>query len=132
MLAEDADAATSFSTEGYLIGQRLNPNRSTFLRNAATLLGKAQTADLPGYKNPESLAAIERAISDHRNATATQQETDEDASADRIARDKLIKKINSRRLAIQHAADGIYPYTNDDFDPARKAFQFPLDRPFSG
>ncbi len=132
MLAEDDDPATNFSTEGYLIGQRLNPNRATFLQNAATLQGQAGTDDLPGFKTPASLAAIAQAVKDYKEATATQQESDEQAGQDRIARDKLVKKINARRMAIQHAADALWPYTDSDNAPTRRAFQLPPDRPFNG
>jgi hypothetical protein len=132
MLAEDDDPTTNFPTDGYMIGLRLNPNRAAFLQNAATLRGKATTDALPGYKTPESLAAIQTAIDAYKEATATQAERDQEAADDRIARDKLIKKINSRRMAIQHAADALWPYTDDDHHPVRKLFKLPLDRPFNG
>ena len=53
MLAEDDDVATNFSTAGYLIGERLNPNRQTFLQNAAAMHGKAAVDQLPGYKTAD-------------------------------------------------------------------------------
>ena len=132
MLAEDDDDATNFATDGYLIGQRLNPNRATFLQNAATLQSQAGTDDLPGFKTPAALQAIASAIATYKAATATQQESDEQAGQDRIARDKLVKKINARRIALQHAADALYPYTDPDNLPTRRAFQLPPDRPFNG
>jgi hypothetical protein len=132
MLAEDDDPATNFSTDGYLIGQRLNPNRAGLLQSAATLLARAKVDQLPGNKTPESITAIETAIRDYQAATATQAERDQEASDDRIARDKLIKKINARRMAIQHAADALWPYTDEDHHPIRRLFKLPLDRPFNG
>ena len=132
MQEEDDNPATNFATDGYLIGQRLNPNRGGLLQNAATLQGNAATDALPGFKTPESLKTIADAIAAYKAATATQQEAEEEAGQDRIARDKLIKKINSRRLAIQHAADALWPYTAEDHAPARRAFKLPPDRPFNG
>ena len=132
MLEEDEDPATHFSTDGYFIGQRLNPNRAGLLQSAATLLTRARTDELPGYKTPESITALETTISDYQEATATQAERDQEAADDRIARDKLIKKINSRRMAIQHAADALWPYTDSDHAPVRRLFKLPLDRPFNG
>ena len=49
-----------------------------------------------------------------------------------VGRDKLVRKINSRRYAIQNAADRLYPYWNDDFDPARRLFKLPGNRPSNG
>ena len=131
-LAEDDNPATDFATDRYLIGQRLNPNRATLLQNAAALSGKATTDALPGYKTPKSLAAIGKAIGDYQSATATQAERELDAENDRIARDNLVCKINARRMAIQHAADALWTYTDPDNTPTRKAFQLPPDRPFNG
>ncbi len=35
-------------------------------------------------------------------------------------------------MAIQHAADALWPYTEDDNRPIRKRFKLPLERPFTG
>jgi hypothetical protein len=111
MEAEDEDAATTFSTEGYLIGERLNPNRAALLQNAAALQSKAAADSLPGDKTAEQLKTIADAIAAYAKATASAAEQEQEAEADRIARDRLLRKINSRRMAIQHAADGLWPYT---------------------
>ncbi len=132
MLAEDGDPATNFSTDGYLIGTRLNPNRAILLQNADTLQAKAAADSLPGYKTPEALAQIAADIAAYKTATASQSEKDEDAEKDRIQRDALVKKINARRTAIQHAADALWPYTEEDNRPTRKRFKLQLDRPFNG
>ena len=55
-----------------------------------------------------------------------------EVSYKRIARDNLVRKINARRMAIQHAADALWPYTDSDNTPTRRAFQLPPDRPFNG
>lgn len=132
MLAEDDDPATNFSTDGYLIGQRLNPNRALLLQNADTLKGKAGTDQLPGFKTPETLATIPAAIKAYKDATADHAEAEEDAAQDRIARDALVRKINARRMAIQHAADALWPYTAETSRPIRRRFSLPPDRPFNG
>ena len=49
-----------------------------------------------------------------------------------IARDALVRKINARRIAIQHAADALWPYTDSDNGPVRKLVKLPVDRPFNG
>jgi hypothetical protein len=55
-----------------------------------------------------------------------------EAGEDRIVRDELIRRINSRRLAIQHASDGLYPYTDDTNAPVCKLFKLPVNGPFNG
>jgi hypothetical protein len=132
MLAEDDDAATDFPTDGYLIGTRLNANRATLLQNADTLKNKAATDSLPGYKTPEAVDAIAADIAAYKTATATQSERDQEAEQDRIERDALVKKINARRTAIQHAADALWPYTEAANAPTRKRFKLQPDRPFHG
>ena len=132
MESEDDDPATNFQADGYLIGQRLNPNRATLLQNAATLLGKAEAEPLPGFKTPASIAAIEQAITNYKTATATAAEADKESADDRIARDALVRKINARRIAIQHAADALWPYTDEASGPVRKLFKLPPDRPLNG
>lgn len=131
MLAEDDDPATNFPTDGYLIASRLNPNRAALLQNAATLLTKAAQDQLPGY-DATALATVRAALTAYQAAEAGQQSTDEAGAADRTARDGLIKNINARRMAIQHAADALWPYTTPASRPTRKSFQLPLSRPFNG
>ena len=132
MLAEDEDPATDFPTDGYLIGKRLNPGYSGLLQSAATLIGKAKTDDLPGYRTPESIAAVEAVLAKYKEENAAQADAEEGRGTDRIERDALIAKINTRRSAIQHAADALWPYTDDTSRPVRKSFQLPLSRPLGG
>ncbi|MEN9574576.1 MAG: hypothetical protein RL514_2431 [Verrucomicrobiota bacterium] len=132
MLAEDDDPETNFPTDGYLIGQRLNPNRDGLLQNAEALILKAKADQLPGHKTDEELQPIRDALKDYRAAETGQSDAGGDAEADRIARDKLVKKITSRRCAVQNAIDGLYPYTDDDNAPVRRLFKLPVNRPFNG
>ena len=55
-----------------------------------------------------------------------------EVSYKRIARDNLVRKINARRMAIQHAADALWPYTTETHRPTRRRFKLPVDRPFNG
>jgi hypothetical protein len=132
MLDEDDDPTTNFTTEGYLIGQRLNKNRALLLQNAAAILLRAQTDALPGYGTPECVKTVGDAIEAYKEATAGQAEAGRESEADRIQRDALIRKINARCMAIRHAADAIWPYTDEASRPVRKLFKLPLSRPFNG
>ena len=132
MLSEDDNPATNFSTDGYFIGTRLNPNRATLLQNAVALIAKAKVDSLPGYKTPESINAIETLLTSYTTATADQAGSEEERGTERQQRDALIRKINTRRLAIQHAADALYPFSSEDRRPQRKSFQLPLSRPLAG
>ena len=132
MLAEDENPATNFPTDGYLIGKRLNPNHAVFVQNADALIAKAAADSLPGYKTPESIAAVQAALDTYKAADSGQQNAEEDRFTDRSDRDALLTKINARRQAIQHAADALWPYTEDASRPIRKSFQLPLSRPLGG
>ena len=39
-----------------------------------------------------------------------------------------IYEMNNLRITLQHAADRVYPYTEEENLPARKTFELPLDR----
>jgi hypothetical protein len=131
MLDEDDDPATNFSTDGYLIGERLNAKRSVLLQNADTLIAKANADNLPGY-DAAGIKVVTDALQAYKDAGGDQQSADEDRGTDITLRDALIKKINTRRMAIQHAADALWPYTAKSTRPIRKALQLPQSRPFNG
>ena len=46
----------------------------------------------------------------------------------RIDRDTLLNSINRRRAAIQHAADALWPATDEANCPIRKSLGMPLNR----
>ena len=46
----------------------------------------------------------------------------------RIDRDTLLNSINRRRAAIQHAADALWPSSEEANRPIRKTFAIPLNR----
>jgi hypothetical protein len=132
MEQEDDDPTTNFTTDGYLLGLRLNRSRELFLQNAETLLTRVRADALPGYRTAAPIEAVEAALAAYRAATASQADAGLEAAQDRIARDAMVRKINARRLAIQHAFDGLRPYTEEAHHPLRRRFRLPIDRPFNG
>ena len=128
MLATDGDPTTNFALDGYLIGERLNASSPLLKQNAEALLAKATADHLPGY-DAADLAPIAAATAKYNVAESLSDEADSGQSADRISRDALLKLINTRRSAIQHAADGTWPYTEEANQPFRKSFHLPLSRP---
>ena len=44
----------------------------------------------------------------------------------------MVREINDRRMEIQFAADGLWPYTDPASASARASFHLPRSRPFSG
>ncbi|MEO5917911.1 MAG: hypothetical protein ABIS50_27000 [Luteolibacter sp.] len=129
MLAEDGDPATNFPTDGYLIGSRLNGSRAILLQSAETLIARATDDNLPGFKTPEKIDAVSTLLTAYRGKSSDQQETTRDKEIARLDRDDLIHVLNTRRSAIQHAADSRWPWSNEANRPIRKTFGLPLTRP---
>jgi hypothetical protein len=129
MLAEDGDPATDFPTDGYLIGSRLNGSRAALLQSAETLIARAKTDSLPGFKTPEKTAALDALLAAYRAAEGDQQDTSRTKEISRLTRDELLHTLNTRRSAIQHAADSLWPWSDEALRPIRKTFSLPLNRP---
>jgi len=129
MLAEDDDATTNFPLDGYLIGERLNVSRADLLQNAEALIAKATADKLPGYDDPADIKAVQDALIAYRGSETESDNADSDQVSDTTSRDKLMKTINTRRSATQHAADAIWPYTDEANAGQRKAFELPQNRP---
>lgn len=130
-MAQDPDDPTEpFTTDGYLIGERLNPSRAALLQNADTLLAKATADQLPGYPAAK-LTKVAETIQAYRDDKTEQAGAQQTQESTRIDRDALLRRITSRRLAIQHAADRLWPYTRPVNRPIRKLFGLPLSRPMS-
>ncbi len=128
MLAEDGDPATNFPLDGYLIGTRLNANRATLIQSATALIARATADSLPGFKTPERIAAVQALLTACSATESGQQETTRDKELTRIDRDGLIHLINTRRSAVQHAADALWPAADEAHRPIRKTFSIPLTR----
>ncbi len=125
--AVDGDPATNFQATGYLIGTRLDISREKLVQNAVTLIAKATAEPLPGH-NAAKIATIQAKLDAYRGSEHDQTDGIEESSGDRIDRDKIIADINNLRSAIQHAADRVYPYSEEENAPARTTFKLPLDR----
>ena len=128
MLAEDGDPATHFATDGYLIGTRLDANRAILLQSADALIARAKADSLPGFKTPEKIAAVENLLTAYSDTKDDQQDATRDKELSRIDRDTLLNSINRRRAAIQHAADALWPASDEANRPIRKTFGIPLNR----
>ena len=122
-----------YSLAGYLISgrERLNGSREKLLQNAEALIAKAKTDNLPGYDAP-AIADVQTALDDYKNDKTQQGDDQEIKGKDRLERDGLLEKINAGRLAIQHAADGVWSYTDPINAPIRSAFKLPPNRPLVG
>jgi len=130
MLSEDDNPNTNFPLTGYLIGERMDDSRPELLQSAETLIAKAKADDLPGYDATE-IATVQTALEAYRGSETESVEADSDQVDETTSRDKLMKTINVRRSAIQHAADGIWPYSDEDNAGMRKAFELSASRPLS-
>jgi hypothetical protein len=129
MLAEDGDPETNFPTDGYLIGVRLNGSRANLLQNAATLILRIKADNLPGFKTPEKIAAVETLLANYKGKESDQTTATRDKEITRLDRDDLIHILNTRRSSIQHAADALWPWSIEANRPIRKTFALPLNRP---
>jgi small-conductance mechanosensitive channel len=128
MDAEDGDITTNFTTDGYLIGSRLDASRAILRQCADSLIARAQADSLPGFKTPEKIAAVKSLLKAYASTKDHQQDTTEDKELSRIDRDTLLHSINRRRTAIQHAADALWPASAEASRPIRKTFGLPLNR----
>ncbi|MES2709109.1 MAG: hypothetical protein V4726_21110 [Verrucomicrobiota bacterium] len=128
MLAEDGDPATSFPTDGYLIGSRLDASRALLLQSADALITRAAADSLPGFRTPEKITAVETLLHHYRATEDSQQDAVRGKELSRIDRDSLLHTLNHRRAAIQHAADALWPPAIEENRPVRKTFALPLNR----
>ncbi len=129
MLDEDGDPATNFPTDGYLIGTRLNASRAVLLQSGDTLIARAKADSLPGFKTPEKITAVETLLAAYRGNSGDQQQSTKEKELARLDRDELLHVLNTRRSAIQHAADALWPYSTEANRPIRKTYGLPLSRP---
>lgn len=128
MLAEDGDPATNFPLDGYLIGTRFAASRAILLQSATALIARATADSLPGFKTPEKIADVQKLYNALNSSESDQQETTRDKELTRIDRDGLIHLINTRRSAVQYAADALWPAADTAHRPIRKTFSIPPTR----
>lgn len=113
----------------YYVGLHLNGNRTNLKQSSASILEKLSKDTLPGI-TPAKVTALGEFRTTWLAATDGPADEESDSETGVNDRNKQIKSVKDRRLQIQFAADGAYPYTNPDSEAARRAFQLPLDRPF--
>lgn len=136
--------------QDYFIGERLNPNEATLHQNAfsiAEILTPQTGTDLatardrlPGItltkidtlRSLISLPPTGASSASSSSSSSSGNLIPPETEADRAERDLLIQQINDRRVEIQFAADGTYPYTDPLNAEARRAFHLPRSRPFTG
>ncbi len=111
--------------DGYLIGTRLDASRAILLQSGDTLILRAKADSLPGFKTAEKIKVVEDLLAAYCGKSGDQQETLKDKE---IARDELLHVLNTRRASIQHAADAVWPHSQETNRPIRKTFGLPLTR----
>jgi len=129
MLAEDGDPTTNFPTDGYLIGVRLNANRAALLQSAATLITRIKADEVPGFLTPQKITDVEALLASYKNDKSAQTNAIKEKELTRLDRDDLLHVLNTRRSAVQHAADAVWPWSDEAHRPIRKTFGLPLTRP---
>lgn len=152
---------TPVQLQNYFIGERINPNEETLHQvafNICELLTPPTGTDLatardalPGIRLSEHINPLRALISlppaplgsssSSSSSSSGAGIVPPNAPADRAERDRIIKVINDKRMAIQFAIDGLHPYTDRDRpEPgvaaatvaAREAYDLPRNRPFTG
>ena len=103
-------------------------SRSALLQNAATLITRAKADSLPGFKTAPKITAVETLLATYTGEKGDQAEAIRDKELSRLDRDGLLHVINSRRAAVQHAADALWPAADEATRPIRKTFGIPLTR----
>ena len=143
------DPSSSTSSDSSSSSSAPGQTPSTFnqaqLEDLETAEHIVQSARTEPFKTGLLAREITTTITDHlaslcftarqRTAKVVREETAGETLTQRAARDEhdlLIGEINDRRIEIQFAADGAYPYTDTLNEEARRAFQLSLTRPFSG
>jgi hypothetical protein len=131
MLAEDGDPTTNFPLDGYLIGVRITASRSVLLQSARTLIDRAITDALPGHRTPQQITDVNNILTAYENDETEQSAGNTEKGLVHLDRDALIELLNTRRAAVQFAADAIWPYTQESTRPIRTAFLLPATRPLA-
>ncbi|MBK8037935.1 MAG: hypothetical protein IPK22_12530 [Verrucomicrobiaceae bacterium] len=116
------------SSRRLVIGDALDASRDDLIQNAEALIARVKTDKLRCYDHPADIKAMEDALAAYRGSETESDTADSDQVVETTSRDKLVKTINIRRSAIQHATDALWPYTNELNVGERKAFELPQNR----
>ena len=116
--------------QDYLVGSDIASSRAALEQAAHTILTKADADRLPGI-DTEFITQLTANKDAYVQANATQGSQDSQAMAERLKRNYQIESIKDRRIAIQYAIDGAYPYTDPQNAPVRSEFELSPNRPFN-
>lgn len=83
------------------------------------------TSQATELRDAAYIKAVGDALEAYRGSETESESAYSDLMGDTTSRDKLRKTINTRRSATQHAADAIWPYTDEANAGHRKAFELP-------
>jgi hypothetical protein len=112
----------------YYVGQDLRRNRPLLETASQAILDKLATDKLPGIKDAQ-IAALTAARQAYVQADAAQAGEQSDATTARKELEAMLADILKKRMAIQYAADAVWPHTTPTNAGIRREFELPADRP---
>lgn len=113
----------------YLTGENIVASRPILEGAAQTIINKAN-ADRPGGVDTNFIQRVTDERQAYIDAHAAQQTELGKAKQERVTRNQLIASIRERRMKIQRAADGVWPWTSPTSAEARVKFKLPAKRPY--
>jgi hypothetical protein len=113
----------------YLFGSRFDRSRQALEQSSQAVIAKLQSDTLPGITADKktALVALRQA---YIESNETQMDRYTEAHIHRSVADTLLKSITDRRIAIQYAADAVWPYRIKGNRGIRREFFLPSNRPF--
>jgi hypothetical protein len=115
----------------FFIGQRIDQSRRALKQFSQGLLDKLAEERPPGV-DTDLIIKIQQERQAYVGSDDDQAEDAAEATAARAALEALIKEIRDLRMEIQFAADAAWPPGAPENVKARKAFQLPLNKPYTG
>ena len=115
----------------YGIGTDLLRSRTILAQYAPGILAQLADESLPGL-DEDFATRVAQALTDWTEAESAQAQAQQTATQKRTEAQAQVKTITDRRIQIQYAIEGIYPYSEKESAAARAAFLLPKTRPFRG
>ncbi len=114
----------------YGIGQKLRDFSRPALETLVEGILQRIAADaLPGV-TPAKIASFQSTLAAWKSADQSQTTHGTDAALLLAEARKELKDITSRRIELQHAADGAFPHHDPNLAPLRAEFKLPKTRPY--
>jgi hypothetical protein len=114
----------------YGIGQKLRDfSRPALETMVKGILQRVSTDALPGV-NAAKIASLQSTFDAWKAADQSQTTHGTDAALLLAEAKKELKSITSRRIELQHAADGAFPHHSETLAPLRADFKLPKTRPY--